>query len=211
MANHISHAGLPYPIKKCAYTWLVPFLNASGTPTDPTAAFDTEISKDGGAFANCTNTSVDVITGGRGGAFHTLTGTEMDCTAAIVYAFGDDPEGTLATFYPYDGPIIGSGTLSAGSAGGGTIGTIIPVDISGAFIRLLTNTGAGQARRILTYATSAGAYTGAFTVSPNWETTPGATTTYDIMLPKDLMMSMFTRRAGLYIKNDSGVLVPVSS
>jgi len=90
-------------------------------------------------------------------------------------------------------PIVGSGTLSAGSAGGGTLGTILAYDITGCFIRTTGGTGGGgtggannQARRIVTYNTS----TGAFTVSPNWETTPSTDTTYDILLPESVTLGM---------------------
>lgn len=192
MANHFSHAALPYPIKNARYSLLVPYLDADGDPTDPTTP-DTEISKDAGAFTDCAE-EVSTISGSNGTGYITLTGAETDCVmAGIAAKVASGPKNTLATLYPRTLAIVGSGTLSAGSAGGGTLGTILAYDVTGCFIRTTGGTGGGgtggasnQARKIITYTTS----TGAFTVSPNWETTPDNTTTYDVLLPEGVTLGM---------------------
>jgi hypothetical protein len=195
MANHFSHAALPYPIKKARFTLEVPYLDADGDPTDPTTP-DTEVSKDAAAFADCAE-EVATISGSNGVGYITLTGAEMDCTMlALAAKVASGPKNTLATLYPRVLAIVGSGTLSAGSAGGGTLGTILGYDVTGCFIRTTGGTGGGgtggannQARKIVTYNTS----TGAFTVEPNWETTPDNTTTYDVLLPEGLTLGVLQK------------------
>jgi len=169
---------------------LVPFLDSTGAPTDPTTP-DTELSGDAGAFADCAE-EVTTITGSNGMGYITLTGAETNYSmVALAFKVASGPKATLATFYPRNLPILGSGTLSAGSAGGGTLGTILHNALQGCFIRTTGGTGGGgtggannQARRIATYNNS----TGAFTVIPNWETTPSTDTTYDILLPESAII-----------------------
>lgn len=192
MANHISHASLPYPIKNARYTVLVPFLDSTGAPTDPTTP-DTEVTQDVATFADATE-EVTTITGSNGMGYVTFTGAETNNSAVgIAFKVASGPKPTLATLYPKNLAIVGSGTLSAGSAGGGTLGTLLAYDVTGCFLRTTGGTGGGgtggannQARRIITYNTG----TGAFTVSPNWETTPDATTTYDVLLPEGVTLGM---------------------
>ena len=188
MANHVSHGSLPYPIKNARYTILVPYLDADGDPTDPTTP-DTEVSQDGGAYADAAE-EMTTISGSNGTGYITLSGAETNNSlVAIAAKVASGPKNTLATLYPRNLAILSSGTLSAGSAGGGTLGTVLAYDIQGAFIRTTGGTGGGgtggannQARRIVTYTIA----TGAFTVTPNWETTPDNTTTYDVLLPEGI-------------------------
>lgn len=192
MANHISHASIPYPIKNARYTVLVPFLDADGDPTDPTTP-DTEVSQDAGAFADAAE-EVTTITGSNGLGYITFSGAETNNSAVgVCFKVASGPKATLMTFYPMNLATVGAGTLSAGSAGGGTLGTVLAYDVTGCFIRTTGGTGGGgtggannQARRIVTYTTS----TGAFTVTPNWETTPSTDTTYDVLLPDGVTLGM---------------------
>ncbi len=192
MANSTTHAALPYPIKKARFTLAVPYLDADGDPTDPTTP-DTEISKDAGAFADCAE-EVTTISGSNGAGYLTLTGAEMDCAMAVLAAkVASGPKATLMTLYPRELPIVASGTLSAGSTNGGTLGTVLAYDITGCFIRTTGGTGGGgtgsannQARRIVTYDTSSGA----FTTAQVFEVQPDNTTTYDILLPEGMTIGM---------------------
>lgn len=186
MANHISHASLPYPIKNARYTVLVPFLDSTGAPTDPTTP-DTEVSQDGGAFADAAE-EITTISGSNGMGYVTLTGAETNNSAVgLAFKVASGPKPTLMTLYPKNLAVIETGTLAAGSAGGGTFAAFgQDFDPVGCFIRTTGGTGGGgtggannQARRIVTF--SRGSF--AFTVSPNWETTPSTDTTYDILLP----------------------------
>lgn len=199
MATHISHSSLPYPIKNARYTLLVPYLDADGDPTDPTTP-DTEVSQDGGAFADAAE-EVTTITGSNGMGYVTLTGAEMNNSAVgVAFKVASGPKNTLATLYPRNLPILESGTASAGAAGTITLasGTYTGLNLTGCFIRTTGGTGGGgtggannQARRITSYNTS----TRVATVTPNWETTPDNTTTYDILLPEGILVPVLTALA----------------
>lgn len=188
MANSTSHK---YPIKNCRYSLNLGFRVSAGTPTDPTTP-DTEYSIDGGVtYTDCAE---EIATGGANGTgYLTLTGAEMNNTT--LHIAGKSANCLTSPFIlpTWDLALIGSGTLSAGSAGGGTLGTLLAYDVTGCFIRSSGGTGGGgtggannQGRKIATYNTS----TGAFTVVPNWETTPDATTTYDVLLPEGVTLGM---------------------
>ncbi len=191
MANSTSHAALPYPIRNARYSLEISFRVAAGTPTDPGTP-DTELSSDGGAtFADITE---EITTGGTNGiGYVTLTGAETNNNMIALAAKSANCVTTPVTLYPRVLAIVGSGTLSAGSAGGGTLGTVLAYDVTGCFIRTTGGTGGGgtggannQARKMVTYTPS----TGAFTVTPNWETTPDNTTTYDVLLPEGVTLGM---------------------
>ncbi len=190
MANHASHAALPYPIKGARFTVLIPYLDDDGDPTDPTTP-DTEVSKDDGAAADAAE---EVSSPKNSVGMITLTGAETDCSCLGVAAkAASGPKSTLLTLFPRVLASVGTGTLSAGSAGGGTLGTLLAYDVTGCFIKTTGGTGGGgtggannQARKIATYNTG----TGAFTVTPNWETAPDATTTYEILLPEGVTLGM---------------------
>ncbi len=193
MANHFSHAALPYPIRKARFTVAVPYLDADGDPTDPTTP-DTEISKDAAAYADCVE-EVTTITGSNGSGIITLGGAEMDAALIMLAAkVTSGPKATLAAIFPRNLPaIVSAATLSAGSASGGTLTTPIAYDITGCFVRTVGGTGGGgtggvnnQARRIATYNGS----TGAFTVAVDFETAVDATTTVDILLPEGVTLGM---------------------
>ncbi len=189
MANHTSHL-MPYPIVNARFSLPLSFRVAAGTPTDPTTP-DTEFSTDGGAtYTDCAE---EITTGGgNGGGYLTLTGAETNTRMLLIAAKSANCVTTPAILHPRTLAIVGSGTLSAGSSGGGTLGTLLAYDVTGCFLRTTGGTGGGgtggtnnQARRILTYNTT----TGAFTVSA-WETTPDATTTYDVLLPEGVTLGM---------------------
>jgi hypothetical protein len=167
------------------------FNSSSGTPTDPTVP-DTEFSIDGGkTFSDCTE---EIETGGTNGVgYLTLTGAETNNPMLAIAGKSSNCLTARGLLHPRGLAIVGSGTLSAGSAGGGTLGTLLAYDVTGCFIRTTGGTGGGgtggannQARRIITYNTT----TGAFTITNNWETTPDATTTYDVLLPEGVTLGM---------------------
>lgn len=185
MANHASHASLPFPIKNARFTVLVPFLDADGDPTDPTTP-DTEFSGDGGAFGDCAE-EVSTITGSNGCGYITLTGAETNYSmVALAFKVASGPKATLMTLYPQNLPTLHNGTATAGAAGTITLQSTAPsYDITGCFVRTTGGTGGGgtggasnQARKIVGY----NAATKVATISPNWETNPSSDTTYDILL-----------------------------
>lgn len=185
MANHVSHAALPFPVKNARYTVIVPYLDADGDPTDPTTP-DTEVSGDGGAFADCAE-EVTTITGANGSGYLTLTGAETNYSIVQLAAkVASGPKATLLTLVPRVLPVIFSGTASAGAAGSITLPPSVPrlPDLlDGCIVRTTGGTGGGgtgganNQARIITNFSSAGVAT----VAPNWETTPDNTTTFEIL------------------------------
>jgi hypothetical protein len=188
MANSVSHAALPYPIKKARYTILVPYLDADGDPTDPTTP-DTERSIDGAAFADCSEETT-TITGSNGMGYITITGDELNASIVAVAAkVASGPKNTLATLYPRVLPIIRASTAAAGAAGTITLdGSAVAIDdyYNGCIVRTTGGTGGGggsgslnnQARIITDYVGS----TKVATIEPNWETNPSSDTTFDILV-----------------------------
>jgi len=193
MANSITHAGLPYPIKGARYTIEVPYVDGTGTPTDPTTP-DTERSVDGAAFADCTE-EVTTISGSNGFGYITLTGDELDCSLLVLAAkAASGPKSTLMSLRPRNLPTLMSGTAAAGAAGSITLqsGAANRPEcddiLIGCYVRTTGGTGGGggsgkannQVRQITDYVAS----TGVASVSPNWETNPDNTTTYEILVPE---------------------------
>jgi hypothetical protein len=191
MATHVSHAALPYPIKGARFSMMVPFLDSTGTPTDPVTP-DTEASLDGAAFADTTE-EITVITGANGSGLFTLTGDETNTSAtALAFKSASGPKVPLGSVYPRVLAQVTNSTFSAGSAGGATLNQALGYDVSGCFIVTTGGLGGGggsgslnnQARRIITHNTT----TGAITVAPNWEVTPDNTTQYKILLPEGMTL-----------------------
>lgn len=191
MSNHVSHGALPYPIKNARYSVQVTFRVAAGTPTDPTTP-DTEFSIDGGAsFTDCAE---EITTGsGNGVGYLTLTGAETNNSLLVLACKSANCLTTPVLINPRVLALVASGTLSAGSSTGGTLGTALGYDVTGCFIRSTGGTGGGgtggannQARKIVTYDPN----TAIFTVSPSFEVALDNTTTYDILLPEDVTIGM---------------------
>lgn len=187
MANAISHAALPFPVKGARFSVLVPYLDADGDPTDPTTP-DTEISTDAGAFADAAE-EVTTISGSNGMGYITLSGAETNgSVVALAAKVASGPKATLATLYPRVLPAVRSGTAQAGAAGTITLDSgaaAIDDYYNGCIIKTTGGTGGGgtggannQARVITDYVGS----TKVATISPNWETNPSSDTTFDVLL-----------------------------
>ena len=76
---------IPVPIKNTAFRVTFPILDADGDLVSGAASLDSEVSKDGGTFADCTNEATEIATS-SGMYYLDLTATEMnaDCVAIIV-------------------------------------------------------------------------------------------------------------------------------
>lgn len=187
MSNSVGHAALPYPIRGCRFTVAVPYLDADGDPTDPTTP-DTEVSKDGGAFADCSE-EVTTISGSNGMGYLTLTGDETNCSLlALCAKVASGPKATLLACAPRVLPTLRSGTAQAGAAGTITLdasASAIDNYYVGCILQTTGGTGGGggsgsannQARVITAYNGS----TKVASVSPNWETNPDNTTTFAVL------------------------------
>jgi hypothetical protein len=190
MSNSASHAALPYPIKGARFTLQVPFLDASGVPTDPTTP-DTEVSKDGGSFTDCTE-EITTISGSNGWGYITLTGDETNCSMlALAAKVASGPNPTLIEVRPQVLRVIHSGTAQAGAAGTMTLAAgasdASVTAYAGLILKTTGGTGGGggsgslnnQARVITAYDPS----TKIASVTPNWETNPDSSTTYEVLRP----------------------------
>ena len=66
---------LPYPVYGLPYVVMFPLLDGTGAPISPSSP-DSEISKNGDTFADCTNEAVEIATS-SGICYLFLTGTEL--------------------------------------------------------------------------------------------------------------------------------------
>lgn len=74
----------PIPLKATAYRVTFPILDADGDLVTGAAGLDSEVSKDAGTFADCTNEATEIATS-SGMYYLDLTSTEMDAdTVAII-------------------------------------------------------------------------------------------------------------------------------
>lgn len=71
------------PRRNTAYRLYIPVLDADGDLVTGATGLDSEISKDGGTFADCTNEATEIATS-SGMYFLDLTSTEMDADAVCV-------------------------------------------------------------------------------------------------------------------------------
>jgi hypothetical protein len=76
------------PVRNAAYRVTFPILDADGDLVAGAASLDSEVSKDGGTFADCTNEATE-IAAASGMYFLDLTATEMDAdTVAVIVKTG---------------------------------------------------------------------------------------------------------------------------
>ena len=91
----------PIPVKNQAYRVTFPILDADGDLVSGATALDTEVSKDAGAFADCTNEATEIATT-SGMYYLDLTATEMnaDTVALIVKTTTSGAKTTPMVLYP---------------------------------------------------------------------------------------------------------------
>lgn len=70
------------PFKNAAWRVTVPIFDADGDTVTGATALDSEISKDGGAFADCTNEATEIGTSGI--YYLDLTSTEMNADTVVI-------------------------------------------------------------------------------------------------------------------------------
>jgi len=91
----------PVPQKNVAYRVTFPILDADGDLVTGATGLDSEISKDGGTFADCTNEATEIATS-SGVYYLDLTSTEMnaDTVAIIVKTSSSGAKTTTLVMYP---------------------------------------------------------------------------------------------------------------
>lgn len=92
---------LPVPRKNVAYRVTFPILDADGDLVTGAAGLDSEISKDGGTFVDCTNEAVEIATN-SGMYFLDLIAAEMnaDTVAIIIKTSTGGAKTTPVVLYP---------------------------------------------------------------------------------------------------------------
>lgn len=93
----------PFPKKNEAYRVTFPIFDADGDLVSGAADLDSEISKDGGTFADCTNEATEIATS-SGIYYLDLTSTEMnaDTVAIIVKTSTSGAKTTPLVMYPVE-------------------------------------------------------------------------------------------------------------
>lgn len=89
-----------FPQKNVAFRVTFPLLDADGDLVSSPISLDSEVSKDGGAFADCTNEATEI--GSSGIFFLDLTSTEMNADTVAVIVKSASAKTTLLVFYPME-------------------------------------------------------------------------------------------------------------
>lgn len=91
----------PIPLKNTAYRVTFPILDADGDLVTGAAGLDSEVSKDAGTFADCTNEATEIATA-SGMYYLDLTAGEMnaDCVAIIVKTSTSGAKTVPIVLYP---------------------------------------------------------------------------------------------------------------
>ena len=174
--------GLGAPLWGCPYTLTFPVTDRYGNvQTGLASAADSEVSRDGGTFADCTNEVAEIGTTG----WYTITLLAAETQASTVaYKLSAGGYGYAITLYCVRCAVVKTGTAAAGAAAALTLaaGTVFSDHQYDGYILSLTGgTGSGQAARVINSVGS----TRVLTVQANWLTQPDATTTYELLMPPE--------------------------
>jgi hypothetical protein len=181
--------GLGAPIWGCPFTLRFPVgTDAGDLETGLAAAADSEVSLDGGSFADCANEITEI--GTTGWYSITLEAAEMQASS-VAYKMLSGSYGYHVTLCPVRCGTVATGTAAAGGAATLTLAAgsvIVDDEYVGYILRLTGGTGSGQAARII----DAVASTRVLTVQADWLTQPDETTTYAILIPPERAMLLST-------------------
>lgn len=117
-ATALRNNALPYPVYGAPYTVAFPILDADGDLVTGAASLDSEVSKNGDTFSDCTNEATEIATN-SGVYYLTLTATEMtaDVVSVIVKTSTSGAKTTTLVLYPRKLVTLASGTSQGGAAG----------------------------------------------------------------------------------------------
>lgn len=147
----------PLPIKNTAYRLTFPIYKSDGTLITGAAGLDSEVSKDAGTFADCTNEATEIATS-SGVYYLDLSSTEMnaDCVAVVVKTSSTGAVPPVFVLYPQESGDVKvdvqsyggtAGTFSGGRPEVNTThlaGTSQTARDIGASVLLSSGTGTGQ-------------------------------------------------------------------
>jgi hypothetical protein len=114
----------PVPIKNTAYRHYFCFRKNDGTLITTWAGMDSEVSKDGGNFADCTNEATEIQTSGCG--YIDLTSTEMNADSVVLKATVTNTDALpyVCTLFPNEGGDIDVDVTYVGGSSASGAGTI---------------------------------------------------------------------------------------
>lgn len=178
------------PIYGAHFRATFPILDADGDLVTAAGSLDSEVSKDSGTFADCTNEATEVATS-SGMYFLDLTGAEMEAKVVAVIVKSAGGKTTPMVLYPKRLSVLESGTAAAGAAGTITLASgasAVDEFYAGCYVHMTNNSPSGvqyQVRRILSYVGS----TKVATVDSNWGTNPSNASTYNILIPESVSVA----------------------
>jgi hypothetical protein len=159
-----------------AHRLVFPLLDADGDLVTSAGSLDSEVSKDQGTFADCSNEATEIASA-SGMYYLDLTATEMEADSVAVIVKSASAKTTALVVYTEQG--LRTRKAQAGAAGTLTLdASASAVDdfYNGCMVRLVGGTGVGQVRLISDYVGS----TKVATVHPDWETTPSTDTIFHV-------------------------------
>lgn len=161
-----------------AHRLYFPILDADGDLVTGATGLDSEISKDAGNFADCTNEATEIQSTGM--YYLDLTATEMEADAVVIQVktTSSGAKTTVLVIYTEQGTRTRKATAGANGS--------ITLDASASstddiyndqLVAIVGGTGAGQVRRISDYVGS----TQVASVEPNWATNPDNTSIFHLI------------------------------
>lgn len=184
-ATALRNNALPYPVYGAPWTIIVPVLDADGDLVTGAASLDSEISKNGDTFADCTNEATEIATS-SGMYYLSLTGTELttDVASIIIKTGTAGAKTTPVVLYPRKLVTIRSGTAASAGSLTSTIildsGASAVDDYYNGMVVIATIDGNVEARVISDYTGSSKSAA----VSPDWNVAPDSDDTFIIKLPE---------------------------
>ena len=176
---------LPYPVYAAPFGVTFGILDADGDLVTGATALDSEVSKNGDTFADCTNEATEIATS-SGVYYLLLTATEMtaDVVTVIVKTTSSGAKTTTITLYPRKLVTLRSGTAQGGAAGYITLDASAGArdDRWNGCLCVATIDTLVEARIITDYTGS----NQQAAVTPNWNVTPDSDDTFIIYLPEGM-------------------------
>jgi hypothetical protein len=183
----LRNVALPYPVYGVPFGLTFPILDADGDPVSGASGLDSEVSKNGDTYADCTNEATEIATS-SGTYYLLLTATEMtaDVVSIIVKTSTTGAKTTILTLYPRKLVPLRSGTAQGGAAGYITLdaGAGSRNDMWNGCLCVATIDSNVEARIIDDYNGS----NQQASITPDWNVTPDSDDTFIIYLPEGVQI-----------------------
>ena len=182
-ATGLRNNALNYPIYGAPFGIVFPVLDADGDLVTGAASLDSEVSKNGNTFADCTNEATEIATS-SGMYYLLLTGTELtaDVVTGITKTSTSGAKTTSWSLYPRKLVTVRSGTAAGGDTGYITLDANASAvdDFYNGMVCIATIDSNLEVRVITDYTGS----NKQAAVTPEWNVTPDSDDTFVIKLPE---------------------------